>query len=85
MKFFRDIRKNKSLLLMALPGMAWFFAFCYMPMFGIVIAFKKYRFIDGIFGSEWIGFKNFEFLFKTADAWIITRNTIFYNIFFISL
>ncbi len=85
MKFFRDIRKNKSLLLMALPGMAWFFAFCYMPMFGIVIAFKNYRFIDGIWGSEWIGFKNFEFLFKTADAWIITRNTIFYNVFFITL
>ena len=54
-------------------------------MFGIIIAFKDYRFIDGIFGSEWIGFKNFEYLFKTADAWLITRNTILYNVFFIIL
>ncbi len=70
---------------MSIPGMAWFILICYVPMFGIVIAFKDYKFSQGIWGSEWIGFKNFEYLFKTSDAWLITRNTIVYNVFFIIL
>ena len=45
-------------------------------MSGLLLAFKRFSVRDGIFGSEWIGFKNFEFLFKTTDAWIITRNTL---------
>lgn len=85
MKFFKDIKKNISLLLMALPGLGWFVAFCYVPMFGIIIAFKDYRFNKGIFGSDWVGLKNFEYLFKTSDAWLITRNTILYNVLFIIL
>ena len=52
-------------------------------MFGVVLAFQKYSIQGGFFGSEWIGFKNFEFLFQTADAWRITRNTILYNVAFI--
>ena len=54
-------------------------------MAGTVVAFKKYNFQKGIFGSEWNGLKNFIFLFKTKDAWIITRNTICYNLAFIIL
>lgn len=54
-----------------------------MPLPGLVIAFKQYNARNGIFGSKWIGFKNFEYLFKTSDAWIITRNTILYNVAFI--
>jgi putative aldouronate transport system permease protein len=54
-------------------------------MFGIVIAFKNINFARGIWGSEWIGFKNFEYLFKTKDAYIITRNTLLYNLSFIFL
>jgi putative aldouronate transport system permease protein len=56
-----------------------------MPMFGIIIAFKKLNFRAGIFGSEWSGFDNFEYLFNSSNAWIITRNTILYNIAFIVL
>ena len=52
-------------------------------MSGLVLAFKKYNVRDGIFGSPWIGLQNFEFLFATKDAWIITRNTILYNLAFI--
>lgn len=52
-------------------------------MTGIVVAFKQYNVRDGIYHSPNIGFKNFEFLFKTNDAWLITRNTIFYNLVFI--
>ena len=54
-------------------------------MGGMVIAFKNYKYNKGILGSDWTGLKNFEFLFKTNDAWIITRNTILYNVVFIIL
>jgi len=52
-------------------------------MFGIFLAFKDYSYIKGVFGSDWCGFENFRFLFKTKDAWIMTRNTILYNLAFI--
>ena len=59
--------------------------FKYLPLSGIILAFKKYNIRDGIFGSAWNGLKNFEYLFKTKDAWIITRNTLGYNLLFIAL
>ncbi len=57
----------------------------YIPMAGLIIAFKNVNFSQGLFNSEWYGFKNFEFLFSTSDAFIITRNTILYNLCFIIL
>lgn len=71
------------IFLMMLPGLVYLFINNYMPMAGLVIAFKKVNFMDGIWASPWVGFKNFEFLFKTKDAFIITRNTICYNLAFI--
>ena len=68
--------------LMALPGFLYMLINNYIPMFGISIAFKKLNFREGIWGSPWVGFKNFKFLFASADAWIITRNTILYNVAF---
>jgi putative aldouronate transport system permease protein len=73
------------LFLMMTPGLLYLLINNYLPMFGIVIAFKNYNMTKGIFGSEWAGFKNFEYLFKTSDAWLITRNTILYNVAFIIL
>ncbi len=70
---------------MALPALVVMFLFRYLPMAGLMLAFKRFSVPKGIFGSEWIGFKNFEFLFKTSDAWIITRNTLCYNALFILL
>lgn len=75
---------------MALPGIIWFLIFAYLPMFGVVIAFKDFRFSpDGFFASvvnsKWVGFDNFKFLFSTNDAFVITRNTILYNLVFIVL
>ncbi|WNQ11379.1 ABC transporter permease subunit [Paenibacillus aurantius] len=52
----------------------------YIPMFGVIVAFKNYRYDKGILGSDWIGFKNFEFLFKSETAFRITRNTVLYNL-----
>ncbi|WP_183600372.1 ABC transporter permease [Paenibacillus phyllosphaerae] len=70
---------------MVLPALTYLVINNYLPMFGVVIAFKDYNYREGILGSDWIGFKNFEYLFKTTDAYIITRNTILYNGFFILL
>ncbi|WP_084225508.1 ABC transporter permease [Paenibacillus pectinilyticus] len=70
---------------MTVPGLLYLVLNNYLPMFGIVIAFKNINFSKGIWGSDWIGFKNFEYLFKTEDAFIITRNTILYNVVFIIL
>ncbi len=57
----------------------------YLPMVGIIIAFKDINYSQGIFGSPWAGFRNFRYLFATADAYVITRNTILYNLSFIGL
>lgn len=67
---------------MVLPGLIYLFINNYLPMFGIVIAFKKMNYTKGIFGSDWCGLDNFKFLFGTKDAWSITRNTICYNLAF---
>lgn len=71
------------LLVMALPGLVYLFINNYMPIAGLVVAFKKYTKRGGLFGSKWIGFENFKFLFRTKDAWNITTNTILYNLAFI--
>ena len=70
-------------MLIALPGLAYLFINNYIPMFGVFLAFKDFNYFKGIFGSDWCGFDNFEFLFRTSDAWIMTRNTILYNLAFI--
>lgn len=69
--------------LMALPGLIYLFCNNYLPMFGIVIAFKKLNFSKGILGSDWAGFDNFKFLFQSGTAWEIIRNTLLYNAAFI--
>ncbi|RED76332.1 ABC transporter permease [Cohnella phaseoli] len=79
----RQLKKNLPLTSMAFPGILFFLAFSYAPMFGVVIAFKDYKYDQGILGSEWMGLKNFEFLFSSGAAWTITRNTLFYNSLFI--
>lgn len=71
------------LFLLMAPGLIYEFINNYLPMFGLVIAFKNVNFKKGILRSDWAGLKNFEYLFKTADAWTITRNTILYNLAFI--
>ncbi|WP_042222055.1 ABC transporter permease [Oceanobacillus manasiensis] len=89
-KFFRNLWENRTWLLMVLPGTLWFILLAYIPMAGNVIAFKEYTihpegFIASIIHSDWVGFDNFKFLFSTSDAWVITRNTILYNLVFILL
>lgn len=80
---FKKLKKYFPLYIMMLPGLIYLLINNYLPMPGLVLAFKEYNAQKGIFGSKWVGFKNFEYLFKTEDAWIITRNTIGYNFAFI--
>lgn len=78
-----SLRQNLPFLLIAAPGIIYLLINNYVPMAGLFVAFKDYNFMKGLFGSDWCGFKNFEFLFATKDAWIMTRNTLLYNIAFI--
>ncbi|WP_419875413.1 ABC transporter permease [Candidatus Pristimantibacillus sp. PTI5] len=80
-----NYRKYSPLLIMMIPGLLYLLINNYLPMLGIVIAFKDVNFAKGILQSDWIGLANFEYLFKTSDAFIITRNTILYNVVFIAL
>jgi len=81
--FLYKVKKNKTLLLMLLPAVLFFFLFSYMPIAGIIVAFKSYNFKGGIFGSPWVGLDNFKFFFMSGQAFIVTRNTVLYNLAFI--
>lgn len=76
-------RENLHWLLMCAPGLVWYLIFAYLPMPGIVIAFKEYRAADGILKSKWVGLANFRFLFKNSTIWQVTFNTVFNNLLFI--
>ncbi|MEI6055537.1 MAG: ABC transporter permease subunit [Lentisphaerota bacterium] len=80
--------KNFAFLLMVLPGFIWLVLLKYLPMCGAVLAFKNFHFSRGgffqsLWDSSWCGFQNFYFLFNSHTAWVITRNTILYNLVFI--
>ncbi|TYP74600.1 putative aldouronate transport system permease protein [Paenibacillus methanolicus] len=78
-------RRYVPLYIMMLPGLAYLVINNYLPLFGLAIAFKDVNYAKGIWGSDWVGLQNFEYLFKTDDAYIITRNTLLYNGAFIVL
>lgn len=84
-KLVKTVKHYWPLYLMFVPGFVYLFINCYIPMFGIQIAFRKYNARDGIYGSPFCGLDNFKFLFQTNDAWIMTRNTLLYNLAFIIL
>ncbi|MDY5074211.1 MAG: ABC transporter permease subunit [Fusicatenibacter saccharivorans] len=77
------LKEYWPLYLMMLPALLYLLINNYIPMAGMVIAFKKLNFAKGIWTSPWAGLKNFKFLFASKDAWIITRNTLLYNVAFI--
>lgn len=84
-KFGKTMKRFWPLYFMFMPGVIYLFINCYIPMFGIQIAFRQYNARDGIYGSPWCGFNNFSFLFRTNDAFVMIRNTLLYNLVFISL
>ena len=83
--FGQKLWKYRVLTLMCLPAIIFFFVFNYMPMPGIYVAFVKYNYRDGIFGSKFVGLQNFEFLAESGKLLELTKNTILYNLAFILL
>lgn len=83
--FWKQVRDNRILFLMCLPAIVFFVLFCYCPMPGVYIAFTNFNYGKGIFGSPFVGMKNFEFLFSSGQLWLLTKNTILYNLTFIVL
>ena len=81
--WWTTFKKNWQLLLLCIPALTIYILFDYVPMFGVVMAFKKYRYNTGIFGSEWCGFDNFRYLFDSIVLWRITRNTVLYSVLFL--
>lgn len=81
----KKLKRYLPLYLMFLPGALYLFINNYVPMYGLIVAFKQYNVRKGILGSAWCGLKNFKFLFATPDAFVITRNTILYNSVFIAI
>lgn len=87
-----DLKKQKTkkkmnwgLLLLAIPGLGFLIAFNYIPLFGLIIPFKKVDYALGIFKSKWVGFDNFKFFFQSQDAFRVTRNTLVLNFTFIAV
>lgn len=77
------IKENLQMLTMTIPGLVLVLLFCYLPMPGIAIAFKKYNPNLGIWGSEWNGLDNFKFFFTSQDAGRTIRNTVLYSVGFL--
>ena len=82
-RFARRCRGYKYLLVMLLPAVMYVLIFNYIPMTGLVLAFKKYNYAQGMFLSPWNGLANFKFLFISNKLWELTRNTLLYNAAFI--
>ena len=83
--FQKKLYKYRIYLLMLAPAVLYTLIFAYYPMTGIVMAFKKYNYAGGIWGSPWNGLENFKFFFKSGQAGLVTRNTVLYNIVFIAV
>lgn len=84
----KEIKKNRTLYLMLVPAMIFVVLFAYIPLVGIYYAFTNYNYADGLFGSPFVGLKNFEYLFAggwDSPVWKLTKNTLIYNVVFIFL
>ena len=86
-EFLKELKKSRTLLLMLAPAVIIIFIFAYLPMGGMVLAFKQYNYRDGIWGSPWVTgiFDNFRFFFMSGKAFAVTANTFSYNLCFIAV
>ena len=72
----KAMKEHKVLYLLMVPGLLYFVLFRYLPMFGLVIAFKDYNIFKGIWASDWVGLANFEALVHSSDFWNVMKNTL---------
>ncbi|WP_438445434.1 ABC transporter permease [Gorillibacterium sp. sgz5001074] len=77
----KTIRKHGELLALFLFSFAFFFVFKYGPLYGVIIAFKEFRVVDGIWGSPWVGFQHFQELFSNSDFYRLLKNTLLLNLY----
>ena len=75
-----EMKKNRTLFIMLIPAVVLVFTLSYLPMTGIVLAFKNFSYSLGIWGSPWAGFDNFRYFFMSGTGWTVTKNTILYNL-----
>jgi len=80
-KFFKTVKKGKYLWLLVLPGIIWYIVFAYMPMYGLIIAFKNFSPYKGIAKSPWVGFLWFQQFFESQFFWRLIKNTVILNIY----
>ena len=78
--FGRSVRTHPWLYLMMIPGLLYILLFHYVPMYGVVIAFQKFNFVKGIFGSKWIGLQNFKELFSSEQFLRVFRNSLEFSL-----
>ena len=78
--FLAEFKKNKALFAMAAPAVILVIVMQYLPMSGLILAFKSYRYDLGVFKSPFNGFENFRYLLSSGTGWLITRNTVLYNL-----
>ena len=81
----KRIKSHIPLFIMMIPGITYLLINNYLPLTGLQLAFKKFKYAQGIWNSPWNGVKNFTFLFRSGDAAVIIRNTILYNLVFLIL
>ena len=85
-EFFKNMWKHRAHVVMALPAFLVLFFIMYVPMTGLVMAFEKFDYAGGIFGSPWVGMDNFEYLIKSRETFFtMTRNTVLYYLLFTAL
>ncbi|WP_242984494.1 ABC transporter permease subunit [Clostridium sp. chh4-2] len=75
-KTWKAVKEHKVLYLLMIPGLLYFILFRYLPMFGLVIAFKDYNIFKGIWASDWVGLANFKALVHSSDFWNVMKNTL---------
>src|ERR1700730_16750904 len=81
MQYIKVILKYKFLYALMLPGILWYIIYRYLPMAGLIIAFKEYNFALGIWNSPWVGMKYFHYLFSSSDFYTVLKNTVIINIY----
>jgi putative aldouronate transport system permease protein len=80
-RFISLLNQHKFLYLLLTPGIIWYVIYKYLPMYGLIIAFKNFSFAAGIVDSQWVGLKHFQFLFSFPDFYAILRNTVLISIY----
>ncbi|CAN7323675.1 ABC transporter permease subunit [Paenibacillus sp. LjRoot56] len=78
---WKTFLRYKWLYLLMVPGIAYYIIYHYVPMFGLVIAFKKYNLMKGLWGSEWVGFDNFRTIFASPEFPSLVRNTLLISVY----